>query len=349
MQHVEIYNAKGELITLDAREKSFVASQQRLFSNPEIVNALGIEINITTLTTIQKKVVEQQFYEIKPSLYLPVRVGFGAWSTQLLTYVATSLGGDFETGIINTGGNNSRLAQADTGVDSIPVNVQTWAKEITWTIADIAFAQRAGNWDVVEAKEKSRKMNWDLGIQKIAFLGNTAGTIQGLLTLADVNINTSFITKPLKNMTDTEFQAFLAGLIPLYRTNVNYTQMPDRFYIPEADFTGLGSSVDESFPLKSRLARMLEAFQLVTDNPNFQVRPLVYCGQTNNSLGHNRYVLMKYNDENVNMNIPVDYTPTVQGTINGFQYQNVAYGQFTGAQDYRPLTILYFDWTGAIT
>jgi hypothetical protein len=149
-------------------------------------------------------------------------------------------------------------------------------------------------------------------------------------------------------MNAAQFQAFVAGLISLYRANANFTMMPDRFYIPEQDFTGLGAAVDETFGLKSRLQRLLEAFQSVTMNPDFKILPLVYSSQTNNNLGKNRYVLTRYDEENIRMDIPVDYTTTVQGTINGFQYTNVGYGQFTGVQFRRPRATLYLDYVGVI-
>lgn len=348
MIKTEVLNSKGEPIVLDARAKAFASSMHTKINTPEMVNALGIEINTTTLTQILAGVIEQKFYEIKPSLYVPVRVGEGAWSTNLLSYIATSLGGDFETGIINTGGNNSRLAQVSTGVEAVTIPVNTWAKEVNWSLPEIAFAQRSGNWDLITSLEKARKKNWDLGIQRIAFLGNKSGTIKGLLNMTTPTVNTTFLTKPIKSMNATEFQAFVAGLISIYRANTNFTVMPDRFYIPEQDFTGLGSAVDETFGLKSRLERLQEAFRAVTMNPNFQVLPLVYSSQAQNGLGKNRYVLLNYDEENIRMDIPFDYTTTVNGTVNGFQYSNVGYGQFTGVQSRRPATVMYFDFTGTI-
>ena len=45
------------------------------------------------------------------------------------------------------------------------------------------------------------------------------------------------------------------------------------------------------------------------------------------------------------VNIPVDYTSTLANSINGFNWQNAAYGQFTGVKVYRPKEVLYFDYT----
>jgi hypothetical protein len=43
------------------------------------------------------------------------------------------------------------------------------------------------------------------------------------------------------------------------------------------------------------------------------------------------------------MDIPVDFTMTQAGTLNNFQFQDAAYGQFTGVGIYRLLELVYFD------
>ncbi len=83
-------------------------------------------------------------------------------------------------------------------------------------------------------------------------------------------------------------------------------------------------------------------------NPNFQILPVAYADKTNNAdvtaLNKNRYTLLRYDEDSVRMDIPLDYTNTMANTINGMNYQNAGYGQFTGVKAYRPLEMLYFDW-----
>ena len=43
------------------------------------------------------------------------------------------------------------------------------------------------------------------------------------------------------------------------------------------------------------------------------------------------------------MNIPLDYVTTQFNTLDNFNFQNVAYGQYTGTTIFRPLEVLYFD------
>ena len=335
----KILNSKGEPILLNKREELVANHLQRQ------VNALGYEINITTLTTIVKKVTEQKFFEIAPADYLPVRVGEGAWSSNLVTYRSYQLGEDFSTGVINTGGNSSRLAQGDAGVDSVTVKVRNWAKGISWSIFDLELAAKSGNWDLVTAKEKARKRNWDLGIQKVAFLGLSGdSSVLGLYNQVGVTNNTTAITAPIKGLTAANLNTLLGTLVEAYRANCNRTAYPTHFIIPESDYNGLASLTDAAFPIKTKLQVLEEAFQLVCRNKNFKILPNAYGDSVYSGLGVQRYALLNYDEESLRMDIPVDYSNTLANSIDNFNFQNVGYGQFTGVQAYRPAELLYFSY-----
>lgn len=345
----KILNSKGEPITLNDREKRVVEVNQK------VVNALGFEIDITTLTTIMKKITEQKFFEVAPADYLPVRVGEGAWSSNLVTYRSFQMGSEFEDGLINTGGQNARLATADAGVDSLSIKVMNWAKTIGWSLFDLQLAAKSGNWDLVTAKEKARKRNWDLGIQRVAFLGarglNAAsGAVQGLLSMAGVNINTTVITKNISSMTTAELKTFTAAIVDAYRSNNNRTAWPTHFIIPESDYNGLASQASPDFPIKSTLQLLEEMFQVICRNKSFKILPLAYGDAAYHAdvdaiAGKQVYVLLNYDEESIRMDIPVDYTNTLANSLDNFSFQNVGYGQFTGVLPYRPLEVLYFQYT----
>lgn len=311
-------------------------------------NSVGYERAITTLTGIKQKVVEQKFYEIPIADYIPLIVGENSWSSNLLTYVEYSTGEDFESGIINTGANNSRLSEVDTAVDSINVPVVNWAKTIGYTIMDLQIAAKSGNWSLVESKERSRKKNWDLGIQYVAFLGSKVKSdTYGLLTQPDVNSNTAIITEKISGMTAAEFQTFVSTILSAYASNCNYTVMPDRFIMPLDDYLGMGSPVSSDYPMVSKLDYLNKVFKELTANPNFKVLPLSYAQEDINDtagVSLNRYTLTRYDQDSVKMELPVDYTTTVADSDNSFNWQSVAYGQYTGTKAYRPLETLYYDW-----
>jgi hypothetical protein len=348
----KILNSKGEVIRLTAKEQYHADYCQRMV-NERFGNSLGYEVSITTLTTIMKKISEQKFFELAPADYLPVRVGEGAWSSNLTTYRSFSAADEFETGIVDTGGQNSRLAMADAGVDALNIKVFNWAKSIGWSIMDLEIAAKSGNWDLVSAKEESRKKNWDLGIQRIAFLGangqnaSATGTCLGLLNQAGITINTTTIPQPISAMDPTELKAFVSAILNDYRANCNRTAWPTHFHIPESDYLGLVGQASATFPIKSTLELLEDALKVATRNSAFKVLPLAYADaayhdEVASLSGKQVYTLMNYDEKSVRMDVPVDYTNTLANSIDNFGFQNAGYGQFTGVLAYRPLEMMYF-------
>lgn len=345
----QILNSKGEHVVLNAREAARAQSLQNQFDR-ELKNALGFKLDITTLTGILKSVTDQKFYQLPLTDYVPISVGEAAWSEEIVKYRSFSTGDDFETGILNTGENGTRLAEVDAGFDAVRNPVLNWGKQINWNIMQLQIAARNGTIiDYVTSLETSRKKNWDLGLQKTLFWGQPdIQGVNGLLTQSNVNANTTVITQYIKDMDATELQAFLSTIYNAYRDNCKGTAEPTHFIIPEADFNGLGRTANEQYNNKTLYQRILETFIMLTGNPNFKVLKNRYAQQEINAdvpgLNKNRYVLLNYDADSLRMDIPVDYTSTMQNSINGFTFSNVAYGQFTGVKAYREREMLYFDW-----
>lgn len=353
-----ILNAQGKPIVLNEEEKHYAMLLQRDYHDRHHVriknSAFGYEIPITTLTTIMKKISEQKFYHVPFADYLPVRVGEGAWSSILTTYRSFSLSDAFETGIVNVGGQSARMASADAGVDAQNIVVFNWGKEITWTIMELEQAAKAGSWELVTAKEEARKTDWDLGLQRISFLGaqgqnGVGGSCLGLLNQGGVNVNTTTITKAIKAMTPAELKVFAEKVLEDYRNNCNRTSWPTHFIIPESDYNGLASQSSPDFPMLSVLKLIEDMFKVITQKPGFKVLPLAYSDAAYHSdvtqiVGKQVYTLLNYDEKSVRMDIPVDYTNTLANSLNNFSFQNVGYGQFTGVLAYRPLEMLYFQY-----
>lgn len=313
-------------------------------------SATGFQIAIDTLTYIKKQVSMQKFYKVPFADYIPVSVGDGAFAQNILTNLEFSNAGAFEAGNIGAGSNNDRLAVSDASVASKTIKVINWAKQIGYSIFDIEQALQANNWDVIEAKHRSRKENWDLGLQKIAFLGSISDTgVTGLLTNPNCTINTSLITAPISGLSAANFATFVRTIISTYFTATGSTQMPTHFQIPYTDFLGLQNLVPGTvgtFPLPM-ITYLENAFKAATQNPNFKIYPLAYGDAANNldvlgSSGKQIYCLYNHDERSLRMDIPVDYTTTQPNTTNNFQFQDVAYGQYTGVGVYRNLEVLYF-------
>lgn len=339
-----IKNASGEIVTLNARERQLVKNLQR----KHIENALGFQVDLTSLTSISKSVTDQRFFEIEPAEYIPMRVGGNsAWASSILTYRSYMLGDDFETGNINTGGNNGRLASADAGVDSLTVPVINWGKTIGWTLIELAQATRSGNWDLIEAKEAARLKNWQLGIQKIAFLGSaTNASVLGLYTQAGVAVDTQTLPQSISSLSVTDLKAFCIAVLNVYRSNCNRTAWPTHFIIPESDYLGLAGPASAQFPIKSTLAQLEEMFTTMTKK-SFKILPCAYGdhGTPGSGQTYQQYVLLNYDEKSLRMDIPVDFQNTMANSIDNFAFQSVAYGQYTGVLTYRPLEMYYFRFT----
>lgn len=348
-----IKNSKGEYepIRLTEAEKYHCEWTQKLV-NERFGNAIGYEVPITTLTTVVKKVSEQKLYEVAPADYVPIRVGEGTWSSNLTTYRSFDIADEFESGIINTGGDNTRMSVGEAGVDALNIKVNPWAKTTGWSIFDLEQAARSGNWDLVAAKEKTRKRNWDLGIQRIAFLGargqnSSGGSCLGLFNQATGQFDSTLVPQALSSMTPTQLASFQQQSIKRYRVANNYTAYPTHFVMPEDDYNGLAVQSSPDFPIKSVLALLEEAFQIICKNKQFKILPSAYASVTNaggslpSGAATGLYTFLNYDEESIRMDIPLDYTNTLANSIDNFMFQNVGYGQFTGVLAYRPLELYY--------
>lgn len=315
-------------------------------------SSLGYQYLIDTLSQIRSDTIEQKFYKVAPADFFPVDVGYGAWGDEIVQNLTFQTGGDFFDGDIDTQAETGRIAQVGAGLSPIHMPIITWAKQVVWTIADIAKAAAASNWDLVAAKMNSLKKDWDLGIQEVAFLGHPAKPlVTGLLNDSEVNINTTLITTPISSMSEAQFVALVAGILSAYFTNSNSTEdKPDTFVVPADDYLGLVAPTSATFMNISKIEYLQNAFAKATDNPNFKIRGLAYAQSANNAsrgITKNRYVLYKSDPETMKMTIPVDFTLLESATANNFNWTQPAHGQYSGLLINRKREVLYLDETAA--
>lgn len=313
--------------------------------------SLGYEYTIQTTTQIRAEVIMQKFYEVPIAEFVPVIVGTGAWMESIKTNLTYDVSGDFESGIADNASGPASVPQVDVGVAPKTAVIKTWNKGYQYSLPEVQKALAADNWDVIRGKMEVLKRQWDLGLQKVAFLGllSDAANVPGLLTNSEPTVNTAIITGYISDMSADDFATFVAAILAEYFANSNSTVLPDTFAIPMADYLGLVAPVSATFPNVSKLSYLEMAFKQATQNPNFRIRGLAYCDQANNAgyvaaNGKNRYVLYRNDRETLKMDLPVDFTLNAPGTANNYQWQGVGVGQFTGAIAYRVPEIEYFDW-----
>ena len=320
-------------------------------SNGDIATStLGYQYTIQTTTLIRAKVITQKFYEIPPAELVPIAIGEGAWMESIQTNLVYQASGDFERGIVSVA-DPSNLAQVSVGLAPVPAKVVSWAMGYTYSNMEVEKALAADNWDVVTAKVAALKKLWDLGIQKIAFLGSKSDptNVPGLLSNSSVNANTAIITAAISSLSTANLQTLISALLADYFSNSNSTVLPDTFIMPMSDYLGMGVPYSGQFPMRSMLNYFQEMFREITQNPNFMIKGLAYANQAQNAgywatVGTNRYVLYRRDPETIRMDLPVDFILNAPGTPNNFNWEGVGVGQFTGAIAYRPAEIRYYDW-----
>ena len=310
----------------------------------------GYEQTISTLTQIKTDIIEQDFYTVGENqggiaAFVPIKVGEGAFTEESLYYTNFKLDGNFASGIMGQGA-GTRKGKTNVGYDAVRLPNFFWSGEMDYSIIELEQSSRnmGSVISLITQREEARKTEWDLGIQETVFLGQPDLTnIDGLLTLSGITTDVATLTKPLSAMTATEINAFAKDIVKVYFNNTNKTKLPTHFCIPTADFLGLPTFVAENQPLISKATFLEQAFQQATQNPNFKITHTAYNNKDSNNLGVNRYVLYRNDSKTLEMNIPIDYTSTTFGTVNNFDFTNVAYGQFSGIIAKKPLEIYYLD------
>lgn len=309
-------------------------------------NSNGYNQLVTTLTAVSQKVSQQKFYEVPFADFVPVVVGNGSFKRSIINWRTYSKSEGFESGIISNGGNNARIEQVDASYDAVTQNVISWAKGLEYNLFELEEAMQAGTiFSLIEAREIARRKEFQLGLQRVAFLGT--GSETGLLNNTNVTVNTADLTGWIKDLSAANFNTFVGKVWGLYRANCVYTAKATHFAIPEQDYNGLVNYPDATYPLKTKLDLLVEAFRTISGNPQFKVLPLAYGNKANFDTTNNRYALYNYDETSLKMDLPLDYTATTAGTQNGFTWTNVAYAQFTGVIALRAKEALYFNHTAA--
>ena len=312
--------------------------------NSLMLNDTGISQVIDTLTYVSGKLVEQKFYEIPFEDYVPTVLGEGAFSDEMLYYTNYADSEGFETGLVSNTGRTASLEQVDTHYEAIKGKPIFWAKKTNYTVLELRQAMKMQNLpSLIERRERVRQKEWQLGIQKVAFLGCQGQP--GLLNNSAITADTASLTGFLSGITSSALNTFVSGIIGSYLANTSGTILPDTFVIPLKDYAGLGSTVDSSFPIKSRMDFLLDAFKGATGNANFKILPCYYCDKANFDGTNNAYALYHRDEEDLVYNINVDYTVTQFASKDNFNWESAGYGQFTPVVFKRPQSVYYLTHT----
>ena len=311
------------------------------------VNKTGNAIDVTPLMAISAEIIEEKFYSVPIADVMPVKVGNNPWGFGTIHYAEQTASSGFASGIIGRAAKNSNLADVDVDLTAQLREHINWAKQITYSIAQLQTFSALNNYDYAQRLERARKRDWDIGLEEIAFLGNAENGVAGLFNIAGITPNTTLINDALSNMSADDLAAIAGQIVAAYRTNNGSRAWPSKFIIPEEDYLALSGPFSNLTPQYNKLDILLEAFKKASRNPNFEIVPVVYASDAV-SAGTDRYVLHSDDQDSLFFDIPVDYQVTQFGTNNGFHFQNVGLGQVGGVFAARPNEVMYFDVTPSV-
>lgn len=317
----------------------------------------GYDYAIRTSTYLAAKSVKQLFYEVQGGIgaFVPVIEGEGAFFEDTRVNREFYMMENFEDARISTMASNSKIAGVSSATAPLTIVFSTFAAGANWNMLELEKAMRALNWDVQASRYTALKKFFDLGVQKLTFLGSKDDSTNttGLLTMANVNSNTSTITSRVSNLSAADFQTFVGQIVSDFRTNCNQTIWPNRFVMPESDYVGMARAASDSFPVgPSKLEYLTSAFKAMCGS-DFQVLPLAYANKERNGgyvfgsfggNGKNRYALYRHDPEILRVYHPVPYTLVPAVPVGAMNMETAAYQQVSGAVAINPLGTLYFDW-----
>ena len=306
----------------------------------------GLEQTIDTLTQIVAGVQRQKFYTIDGALtdYVPMEMGTGAYGHQLFQYAVAQVGDSFESGIVQPGNGINKDANVDIIVDGISIKNNFWRMkyEATKELVEMARAN-AVNFSYIEEQERARLKTYQLGIQKVTFLGTDDGLNEGLLNLSGVTVNTSLMPADLGAMSVAQLFNFASTAVSTFWANSNSTVFPNTLLMPTQSLGGIAVPVSQTYPFGETRKELIErAFKAAGAPQDFKILHTAY----NNAAGvggAKRYVLYNRDADVLKMYLPKPYTPYPLYPTGSLDMISDAEAQFTGVWAKRPKEILYMD------
>lgn len=333
------------ILSAEEYKNQFRVNNAVAFANPA---NYGLEKTLSTLTQIVAGVQRQKFYTVDGALtdYVPMEMGTGAYGQGLFQYTVAQVGDQFETGIVQPGNGINKDANVDIVVDGISIKNNFWRMKYQATKELVEMARaNAVNFSYIEEQERARLKTYQLGIQRVTFLGTNDGLNKGLLNLDDVTINTSLMPANFGTMTVEQLNNFASTAVATFWANTNSTAFPNTLLIPTQALGGLATFISSQFPVGETRKDFLErAFKAAGAPQDFKILHTAY----NNTAGTNgtaRYVLYNRDADVLKMYLPKPYTPYPLYPTGSLDMISDAEAQFTGVWAKRPNEILYMDVT----
>lgn len=278
-------------------------------NNSGIGVTTGLQQDITTLTQMITGIISVKRYELNGqqlSDFTKIEVGAGAYATDLFQYAVNYVGNGAQGWIEPTSNGISKDSNTTIQIGSLRIKNHFWRNDYTITNELVQMGRfNSETFSIIDTHERARKKVADLELQYRHFFG-FEGSNAGLLNQTDVTVSTTLMTATLSEMTDAQFQAFLASVGTEYGKNNQYTISFNRMLIPTSDFLSLGQPFGQ-FGL-TRLQVLEDALRRVA-GPDFKIVHAKYCDNASANGQKARYVLYSTDPDNLCAYMPVPYTP----------------------------------------
>lgn len=333
------------ILSKEEYKNQFRVNNAVAFANPA---NYGMEKTLSTLTQIVADVQRQKFYTVDGALtdYVPMEMGTGAYGQALFQYTVAQVGDKFETGIVQPGNGINKDANVDIVVDGISIKNNFWRMKYQATKELVEMARaNAVNFSYIEEQERARLKTYQLGIQKVTFLGTNDGLNKGLLNLDNVTVNTSLMPANFGTMTTEQLNNFASTAVATFWVNSNNTVFPNTLLMPTQALGGLATFISSTYPVGETRKEFLErAFKAAGAPQDFKILHTAY-NNTASTTGGARYVLYNRDADVLKMYLPKPYTPYPLYPTGSLDMISDAEAQFTGVWAKRPKEILYMDVT----
>lgn len=317
------------------------------------VNALfdaptaGVIQIVDTVTQIVDGIVEAKYYTVDGRLTDYVNIdasGRGAYAGEIFQFTGGYVGAPFKECIINpTSMGIHNDPTADVAIDGIRIRNNFYRQK--YAVSQEALKMASVNrvtFDLIDLKEKSRKKNWDLGLQGVVFEGLGDGTTFGLLNQPGVTINTSLFPTKISSMTTAQIKTFAATAMATVFANSNYTIKPNRWLMPTSTYMALGIPYGDTFGMPTVIEVLENAFKQAGAPSDFKIVHSVY-NETAGVGGTGRHVFYNTDPDCLIMHTPKPYTPHPLYAAGALDMISDAEGQFTGVWLKIPASMMYAD------
>ena len=328
-------------------------------NNTVVTPTLGVLQTIDTMTYVKQDVIQQKFYQVSLPEYFPIGVGEGGFQRQISEYTQYEMSDmtDFNNFSL-TGTTAVQRARTDIALGLISVPTLYFINKIDYTVIEVQeMAAGRVPQSAIKLKESASARKFALSHQNL-LLNDGALQNTGILGLGNLNLtpgasvltNTTLIPTFIYQMSPTTYQTFVSQILTIFNANSNYTEFPDTFVIPQAEYLALfGAFVNPAFPMLKMGADLLETFKNATRNPNFKILPNAYFDKGNNAENLNKYALYRNQDDVLQTYTPVPYQSTAFQSMDGFEFESVNFAQITGLLLKRDRAFMYFTNSASLT